>query len=277
MTLEVLISTLGRDGIRRVAAMELPRLENVSYVVSWQMPGETGRAEPPKALSARPDVRIFQSDSLGTSVNRNNAIDRSSADICLIADDDLKYTPGQLSAVIDTFERNPEVELATFMHSGGDDKWYPGISFDLAKPIKGYNVSCVEIAFRRQCGKGPWRFNELFGPGEHPLQAGEENVFLHNAISRGVNCRFFPVVITHHEGRSTGHRTLTPGTLMATGAYIEIAYGLGGIPRLPLFAWRNSRKGRTKLFPAMRHLLRGYIYGKRNFNRDGSTKPSAAG
>ncbi len=276
MTMDVLICTLGLDGIQRVAQMELPQLENVNYIVSWQMPGYDTAQELPESLANRGDLQVYQTDSCGLSVNRNNAIDRSTADICLIADDDLKYTPRQLQAIIDTFEENPQVQFATFMHSGGDGKWFPKESFDLSKPVKGYYVTSFEIAFRRQSVKGILRFNELFGLGPHPLQAGEENLFLHQALKKGVNCRFFPITITCHEGKTTGNRALNKGVLMASGAYIEIAYGLSGILGLPLFAWRSWRKGQTRLFPAMTHLFRGYIYGKRHFNHDGTIKTNPA-
>ena len=38
MTLDVMIVTIGADGIKRVAAMNLPEVEEVRYIVSWQMP-----------------------------------------------------------------------------------------------------------------------------------------------------------------------------------------------------------------------------------------------
>lgn len=36
LTLDVLICTYTPDGIRRVAGMNLPALEGVTYIVSWQ-------------------------------------------------------------------------------------------------------------------------------------------------------------------------------------------------------------------------------------------------
>ncbi|MBQ9077038.1 MAG: glycosyltransferase [Muribaculaceae bacterium] len=272
MTLDVLISTMGYDGINRVVEMRLPKVENVRYIVSWQLPGDTYPGQVPAELQDRDDVSVYQLNSRGISINRNNAMLMSTADICLTADDDLRYTSEQLSAVVDAFVSNPDVDIATFRYEGDDNKWYSSREFDLSKPVRGFYVSAIEMAFRREKVVGRVTFNELFGPGEHLLQAGEESVFLHQALCRGLKGRFFPVTITRHRGLSTGSRKLAPGVLMANGAYFAIVYPFSGILRLPLFAWRNYRKGLVKLFPAMRHLLKGYIYGKRNFNHDGTVR-----
>jgi glycosyltransferase involved in cell wall biosynthesis len=268
MTLDVLICTLGTDGIDRVATMNLPIVSNVNYIVSWQLQ-DTNALIPTSLL--RDDIKIHKTQSKGLSINRNNAIAHSSADICLIADDDLIYTAEQLLSVTDTFNENPDIDIATFEYSGDDNKQYPTTSFNLANKEKGYYVSSAEIAFRRE-RIGDLRFNEHFGLGAPLLHACEEEVFIHQAICHGLRCQFFPITITHHQGETTGNRVLSPGVLMAQGAYIYIVYPSTALLRLPLFAWRSSRRGQTKMFPAMCHLWRGYIYGKRYFNHDGTVK-----
>lgn len=270
MKLEVLISTFGYDGINRVVKMNLPRVENVGYVVSWQLPGADYSGVVPCEL-VRDDVKICQLDSRGLSVNRNNAIMQSTADICLIADDDLRYTSEMLLAVIKTFECNPDVDVATFRYSGSD-KWYANHEFDLSEPERGYYPSSVEIAFRRDSVAGKVEFNEMMGLGTPLLQSGEEAVFIHQALCRGLRCRYFPLTVTHHEGLSSGLRELADGVLMGQGACFSVIYPGTGLLRLPLFAWRAYRRGQTKLFPAMLLLLRGYMYGKHNFNPDGTVK-----
>ena len=86
MKLEVLISTLGADGIRRTAAMNLPRMDEVGYLVGWQMP----EGEIPEELR-RPDIKILTKEERGLSRNRNMLLGNASAEIVLIADDDLTY------------------------------------------------------------------------------------------------------------------------------------------------------------------------------------------
>lgn len=266
MTLDVLISTIDRAGIERVAAMGLPEVGGVRYVVSWQRP----EGEVPQALM-RPDVTVSRLQGRGTSRNRNHAIDLSTADICLVADDDLRYTPAQLQAVIGAFEANPEVELATFRYTGTDLRVYPDVETDISRRCpKGYSPVCIEIAFRREVAQRV-RFNELTGPGDHTLQAAEDNFFILQAQRSGVRCRFFPITITHHEGLSTGCRPMSPGVLKAQGAFIAVQYGITGPLRLVLFSWRARRSGRAaSVWTALRHTTSGYLYGLRHFHRDGT-------
>lgn len=267
MTLDVLISTIYREGIECVAAMELPHVEGVRYVVSWQM----SEGDVPPAL-LRDDVTVAQLDGRGISRNRNHAMSLATADLCLVADDDLRYTAAQLRSVIDTFERNPGVELAAFRYSGPDNRHYPESEADLSiRCPKGYSPVCFELAFRREVGDRV-SFNELAGPGDHPLQAGEDDFFLLQAQRRGVRCRFFPVTITHHAGLTTGCRPMSAGVLKAQGAFIAVRYGLSGPSRTVLFALRASRSGKASFLTALHHVGLGYVYGLRHFHRDGTAR-----
>ncbi|MDE6416058.1 MAG: glycosyltransferase family 2 protein [Duncaniella sp.] len=110
-TLEVLIPTHKPDGIRRVEAMNLPEIDGVGYVVSWQNYGD---GVIPDALASRSDVKIVKCDRPGVSVNRNNALDNASADILLIGDDDLIYTAERLDAVRRIMEQKHDVYYSSF-------------------------------------------------------------------------------------------------------------------------------------------------------------------
>lgn len=260
--LDVLISTRGRSGIDRVAQMQLPRVVGVTYVVSWQIGDDDDADRLPESLR-RDDVVVFPTHTTGLSVNRNNSLMVSEAELCLIADDDLSYTARQLTAVIDTFDSNPDVELATFMYEGDSAKSYPDGEADLTRLPKNYSVSSIEIAFRRRAivDRG-LSFNPHFGVGAPVLHSGEDGVFLLDARRAGVRCRFFPVVITRHDGLSTGNRPITDrGVIMAEGAYIFKAYGATGALRLPLYVWRNRRRGRLRFFWGLRWIVSGYLYG----------------
>lgn len=256
MTLEVLICTLGRDGIARVDAMGLPHVENVSYLVSWQMPD----GEIPQNL-LRPDVRVITSHDTGLSRNRNHALDNAAGDVLLIADDDLRYTARQLLSVLDVFRKNPSLEVATFRYDGEDKKCYPDHECDLGKKLpKGYYVTSFELALRRNSRAGKLRFNEKMGIGARYLHAGEEELLLLAARKMGLNCRFFPVTITSHEGLTTGNRHVMPGVARAFGAYIGLAYPFTCLPRIVLKAWRLYRSGQGRFFPVMWQMLCGLVY-----------------
>jgi len=256
LRLEVLIATIGREGIGRVASMALPRVEGVRYLVSWQMAGETI----PESLK-RPDVRIVPSASTGLSNNRNDAFEASMAPLLLIADDDLRYTAEGLVSVIETMDGHSDVDIAAFMHTGGDGKSFPDFEFDLAMRVKNYYVTSFEIAVRRHVVTGDRgvRFDPRFGIGAPKFKAGEEQFFVDDVLRAGFKGRFFPVTIVTHPGCTTSYRYLTPGVLEAQGVYLRSQYPWYiSWARIPLIAWRHCRARRCRLLPAMWSLLKGW-------------------
>ena len=70
--LEVLICTIGAEGIRRVAASQRPEIPGVLYLVYWQLPD--GDLPVPDELRNRHDTIVIKSASRGISVNRNRAL-----------------------------------------------------------------------------------------------------------------------------------------------------------------------------------------------------------
>lgn len=112
--MQVLISTCTPQGIARVAAMELPVVEGVEYLVMWQ---KHEGAQVPKQLERRADVRIIRSERIGLSANRNDLLDAATDKAVLIADDDLRYTAASLSAVRDVINDNPGVDYFSFLPS----------------------------------------------------------------------------------------------------------------------------------------------------------------
>lgn len=265
LTLDILICTLNA-GIHRVGDVLLPAQPGVHYVISWQRDGYDCLIP---ANLQRNDVTITKLSGRGLSRNRNNAVDHSTADICLIADDDVTYSPNSFRAIISTFEANPSLDVATFRSaSTSEKKLYPDYSFSLDKPAKNYYVSSIEIAFRRSSITGKLRFNELLGLGAPVLHAGEESVFIIEAVRYGLDCRFFPITIVTHNHPTTGlNYEQTPGTIMAQGAYICIAYRDHTAPiRYVLKAWRMSRSTGTGFFRALFYITKGATYARRHLN-----------
>ncbi len=256
--LEVLISTLGRDGIERVAKMVLPRVDGVRYLVSWQKPD----GDIPQSL-VRPDMSVYRTSSMGISSNRNDAFDASTARLLLIADDDLIYTEEGLQSVIATMEAHPEVDLATFRHEGGDEKKFPDYEFDLTARVKNYYVTSFEIALRRHVvfGENRVRYDVRFGPGAPRFKAGDEAFFVDDVMRAGYICRFFPITIVTHPGKTNSHRYLTSAFLESQGVHIRSQYPwYSAWARIPLVAWRHYKARRYTLFPAIWFLFRGWTF-----------------
>ena len=255
MTLEVMICTMGSEGIGRVARMELPEVEGVSYLVSWQQP----HGEVPPVLQ-RSDVKIITSDDRGLSVNRNHALDAATSDVLLVADDDLRYTASQLKNVIEAMERHPDVELATFRYEGVNSKVYPEQEMDITRNWpKNYYVTSFEIALRRESRAGQLRFDERFGVGAPLFHLGEEELLLLEARKKGIRCRYFPITITSHVGLTSGNREWTPGACRGMGAVIRRTFPLTCLPRIVLKAYRGCRARKVRFLTGIWYMLEGLI------------------
>lgn len=270
MTLEVLICTCGPAALDKVLAMDLPELPSVSYLVAWQDSRDT---PVPPALAQRRDIRIIPSPGLGLSRNRNLAFAHASADILLIADDDLRYHPGALHSILNVFEADPSLDFATFRYDSPDAKYYPSHECSLSPLPKNYYPTSCEIALRRSTlERHGLRMSPLLGIGAPYLGSGEEDLLLLQCQRLGLGCRFFPITICTHEGHTTGSRRATPSTLRAVGAIIMLQHPLSAPLRLPLAAWRRYRSRQASFFPALAHLAAGMAYALRN--RDILLSPS---
>lgn len=251
--LQVAICTLGNEGLQRVGNLLLPKVDGVSYLVSCQ----NVPVQLPPSL-CRNDVQVVFSPTKGLSNNRNNALKHLTAPYALIADDDLEFYPDGLRAIIEKFEANPDIDIATFRADVGNSKFFPDNEADIWYPPKGYWISSIEIALRMaSIRKFELSFNPLWGIGTEMLQCGEENIFLLMARKAGLKGRFFPITIVRHPGVSTGVRLQQrPGVLRAYGAYIVYAYPYTSILRLPLKAWRTS----GRFVVNCRYIVSGALY-----------------
>lgn len=258
LTLEVLIATCGPDGGRKVAAMNLPKLPRVSYLVSWQEP-EGSRI--PETLSGRDDVRIILLDGLGLSRNRNNCLDNARGDILLIADDDLELIPEGLESILSLFSQNPSLEYGSFRYDSDVPKEYPDKECALDVLPKNFYQTSFEIALRRDSRAGELRFPENFGLGStEGFTAGEEELLLKKARINSLCCRFFPVTIARHKGPTTGVRQrLADGAIRARGVLTAVEYPLTSILRIPVVSLRIARAGQAGFLKALRLMTAGAL------------------
>ena len=261
LTLDIAISTYKPEGIKRVENMLLSPQPGVRYIISWQ---EHKNTAIPDNLHKRDDVEIYRLDVKGLSNNRNNAIEHCSADIILIADDDLQYETDAFIKIIKTFESLPQLDLALFKADYSRKKNYPEHSCRIKLPFpKNYYVSSIEIAFRRSSLKD-LRFWSQLGLGNDLLGCGEDEFFVISAVNRKLDCRFINETICSHPGETTGGK-LEDSVLRGAGFITRVIYPKGYILRLPLKAYRSAKSTNGNYFRILRELFRGAQYSKSKF------------
>lgn len=262
LRLQILISTFGADGLHRVAAMDLPRLAGLGYVVSCQDPdGEI--SDPEKILPVRDDVEVYLHADRGLGLNRSHALQHARAEFVLLADDDLRYDAAALSEAMDIMAAHPQTDVFAFRYGGPDNKVYPPAEHDLSTPIKGYNLTSFELGYRLQALRDKQLdFSPLLGVGAPYLQAAEESIFTERCLQAGLRGRFFPLTIVEHSGLTTGLRSASkPGVVRSTAAYIYVKYGHAeGFLRCLLLARRTP----LPYFRALAYALQGFAYAIRH-------------
>lgn len=257
LKLQVLICTLGREGMQHVAEMNLPRVAGTGWIISCQ---SEPAVIPPQLL--RDDIEVYFTPTRGLSKNRNHALSKARASYCLIADDDLIFTNEGLEAVIRSMDARPEVDVATFRCDFPFKKDYPDSETDLPASARGYYVTSYEIALRLESARrAGLRFCEIMGIGADRFQSGEEYILMRDAQKAGLHCHFFPVTIVCHPGIPTGRR-LSPGkgAIEADGVVIALEYKLTLLPRLLLKAFRTGGNPLRNFH----YLLQGAVYALRH-------------
>lgn len=120
----------------------------------------------------------------GLSLNRNNALIRASADICLLADDDMVYDNDYSSTVEQVFNEHPDADV---------------IIFNIKEPVPTRAVvkktvrvnylnylryGSVRIAFKlNSIRSNAISFNQCFGTGTE-RGFGEDNLFLTDCLKK---------------------------------------------------------------------------------------------
>ena len=259
MTLDILVSTID-EGILRVPSMLLPPIDGIGWVVSMQYTEELFLQMVPSILKERADVRLTFIQGRGLSINRNNAISKATADILLIADDDCRYSIDSLKSVIRFYKENPYADVVCFAaadYDGKPLKQYPSKLLPYNDALRlGYYPCSVEMTMRSTVSV---RFDERFGLGSKLLCAGEEDVFIKDALMRKYDVLVCPKLIVRTNSNTTGCLFISNPRLQLTkGATFRYVYGI------PRALWLTLKEAAHYLFhegknpfPILFNMLRG--------------------
>lgn len=191
MLIETLIATMYRNNNSFLDAM------NVSgkYIVVNQ----TDYNRYPSININDNSKGIFVSnEERGLSKSRNLALSLSTADVCVIADDDVFYVYDYEMIIRDAYRKYPDADLIVFDFIT-DDKIRKCSKISLSPKKLGLldtlKVCSVRITFKRESiNNSNIKFNEYFGAGAQFI-SGEENLFLKDCIDSNLNIMYVPKTI----------------------------------------------------------------------------------
>lgn len=193
MTLQVLLSAMNLADYQFINRLNIKS----DAIVINQCDNDFVKKILPEDDAQKRMVTFISSSDRGLSKSRNLAINEASADVCIFCDNDVIYEDNAKQTIIDAFSRNPEADVIVFFIKR------PERSKPVFKREKdlGYNgamrIFSPEIAFRTaSIKKANLYMNEQFGAGAR-YGMGEENIFLFEAIGKGLTVKYVPIQIAH--------------------------------------------------------------------------------
>lgn len=198
--LEILIATKNRNNFDFLALMfPIEHFSKFNILVINQ-------SNSTKLISDFETVKVININEKGLSKSRNLAIKHASKKICLIADDDVVFSPNFQIEIISAFNKNPLASIITFNHQrlglNKPQNSSQKIFNHTLKSIK--NVCSIEIVFQlKDIKANNLFFNENFGLGSY-FETAEEYLFLRDAIKLKMCALFCPSIIVSHPLISSG-------------------------------------------------------------------------
>jgi len=176
----------------------------------------------------------------GVGLNRNTVLMRSTADLCVFADDDMVFHDGYPKVVEELFEKYPEADVILFNldeHNGCRHKNHKVIKINSTNYGK---YGAARLAFRRQqVFMAGVSFHLMFGGGAK-YSCGEDSIFLYDCLKRGLKVVAVPVAIAclHDKRESTWFSGYNDKYFFDKGVVYGHIYGA----RAPFIAMYNCLK-----------------------------------
>lgn len=205
-----------------------------------------------------PDFLNFY--EVGLSRSRNRALYNSDADIIIISDNDVRYVDNVYDVVRNSFLEHPDLDIITFMFKtpeGHFSKKYKN-HFFLHNFFTIGKVYSIEIAIKlKKIKEMGVSFNEEFGLGSK-YETGEEYIFLHDALKRGLKIGFVPQIIAMHPEESSGSNFKNHDLIIAKGALFRKTFGVLGIFICLIFALKKYKLTELTLINFLKLMISGF-------------------
>lgn len=133
-------------------------------------------------------AQMISTNTKGVGINRNLALCYADADICILADDDIRYNDDLEKIVINEFEENPNADIIIF-HLDTDTENRKLEKYKKTRKVHFWDRTpwgAVRVAFRldRVREKNVW-FSTLFGGGAL-FPCGEDSIWINDAKKNGL-------------------------------------------------------------------------------------------
>lgn len=194
-SIEVLVSTMNQNAETLVRKM---KIDTNAIIINQNNKWDYKEYKNNKNI-----IKIFECKEKGIGLSRNTALMRSTADICLFADDDVVYENNYEEIVLNAFQELPEADVIIF-NVPSTNKSRPSPKINKTKKIYKYNClkyGTFSLAVKRKSIiKNNIYFSLLFGGGA-PFGSGEDSLFIMDCIKMKLSVYVYPkkIGIVNHD------------------------------------------------------------------------------
>lgn len=220
--LEVLCVTMGQLDFRKIEQM------NISCDVLFANQGGTTAFSEMTFHGCR--ARMITTETRGVGVNRNIALEYAKEEVCLLADDDMRYIDGYEDIILKEFADNPNADIIIF-NIGTNTPEIGRLPTQIKKKRYMHRWSrnpfgAPRIAFRKTSVlKSNIRFSPYFGGGG-VFRNGEDTIWLKQMMDAGLKVLLSPKYIGDVSYEvSTCYSDNQEERIYTTGAITEASEG----------------------------------------------------
>lgn len=213
MDLQVLVSTMKQNDH---SLLEKMNIQSDALIINQC---DTNKYE--EFLFRGHKIRFLSFAERGVGLSRNNALMRATSDICLLADDDVRYIDRYYEIILDAFKKNKGADVIVFNVPSTNNKREEYI-IPKERRVRFYNClryGTFRIAVRKESiYKANIYFSLLYGGGAK-YGSGEDSLFIMDCIKKGLKVYACPEKIGHvtHE-ESTWFQGYTDKFFLDKGA-----------------------------------------------------------
>lgn len=189
--IEVLVATMNQNNFKLIKEMNL---STDAIIIN-----QCEKNEYDEKIINNNKIRMYSYNERGLAKSRNRALDKTDADICVIADDDVIYVDNYEKIILNAFKQQESADLIIFNIKILNPN-RQGSIITKNKKINFFNYmkygSC-RIAFRKsRIDEYNIRFDELFGAGA-TYTSGEDTIFMNDCLKNGLRIYTCPDTIAY--------------------------------------------------------------------------------
>jgi glycosyltransferase involved in cell wall biosynthesis len=253
MKVEVLVSTMHQKNCDFLKSMNISTNAIVINQTNFENSEQIALGEN--------TVKFISNNESGIAKSRNKALENSSADICILADDDMQFSDNYEETVIDVFNKHNADIIIFNLIDNENDLIRENETVKKINIFNYMNYGAARIAFKSNVIKdNGLSFKEAFN--NNPLPAcGEDTLFLRDALKKGFKILAVPEALAklQHTRESTWFKGYTKEYFFDKGVILGIAHPLLSIPFTLFLVLKHkeySESGFSK-FEIFKEILKG--------------------